>query len=58
MKVYVQEHSWRGMIVLTAMNIDEARQKMIAGDYYNYDENVEIQEFELENFAYCNLGDC
>lgn len=58
MKVYVQEHSWRGMIVLTAMNLEEARHKMANGNYYNYDETVEIQEFELDNFAYCNLGDC
>lgn len=58
MKVYVQDVNWRGVIIVTAMNLEEARQKMANGNYYNYDATVEIQEFELENFEYCNLGDC
>lgn len=58
MKVYVQDLGWRGVIIVTAMNLEQASEKMANGNYYNYDETVEIQEFELENFEYCNLGDC
>lgn len=54
----MQDHGWRGVIIVTAMNLEEASEKMANGDYYNYDDTVEIQEFALENFEYCNLGDC
>lgn len=58
MKVYVQDHGWRGVIIVTAFNMEQASEKMANGGYYNYDKDVEIEEFELQDFEYCNLGDC
>lgn len=58
MKMYVQDHGVYGVIIVAALNLEEAQKKMSSGDYYNYDKNTEIQEFDLEGFEYCNLGDC
>ncbi len=58
MKVYVQDHGVYGVIIVTAVNMEQASEKMANGGYYNYDKNVEIEEFELQDFEYCNLGDC
>jgi len=58
MKIYVQDLGWRGVIIVTAMNKEQASEKMANGGYYNYDKDVEIEEFELQDFEYCNLGDC
>ena len=54
----VQDHGWRGVIIVIAVNKEQASEKMANGGYYNYDKNVEIEEFELQDFEYCNLGDC
>ena len=58
MKVYVQDHGVYGVIIVTAVNLEQASEKMANGGYCNYDKNVEIEEFELQDFEYCNLGDC
>lgn len=58
MKIYVQDHGTFGVILVTADNLEQARERMANGGYYNYDNITKIQEFELEGFEYCNLGDC
>lgn len=58
MKVYVQDHGVYGVIIVIAVNKEQASEKMANGGYYNYDKNTEIEEFELQDFEYCNLGDC
>lgn len=55
MKMYVQDHGVYGVIVVAANSKEEAATKMV--NYHNYDKNTEIEEYEMENFEYCNMGD-
>lgn len=56
MKIYIQDHSWMGMIVVIASSEIEARELM--KQYHNYDMIVEIKSYEIKNgFSFANYGD-
>jgi phosphoribosyl-AMP cyclohydrolase len=56
MKIYIQDCSWAGCIMVIAQNEEQAR--IIMTQYYNYQANREVTEHEIvDGFSYCNLGD-
>lgn len=57
MKLYIQDCSWRGSIIVIANSQEEARELM--KDAYNYEPDNDIEEDEIRHgFVYVNLGDC
>ncbi len=56
MKIFTQDNSWAGAIVVIASNETEARELMKG--CYNYDPSVPIKEHEIKKgFRFVNLGD-
>jgi len=57
LKIYVQDHSVFGCIVVTATSMEEARKRMSEGGFMNYRPTSEVDEYELEGFSFENIGD-
>lgn len=56
MKIYSQDHSWAGIIVVVAANEEQARNFM--SDAPNYDSTKPIYEHEIVlGLCFVNLGD-
>jgi hypothetical protein len=56
MKLYIQDCSWAGSIVVIANSEAEARELM--SDEHNYDPKGEVMEEEIRvGFIFTNLGD-
>lgn len=56
MYIYTQDNGWRGSIVIVASSKEEAEEKM--KKYYNYDSKMEIEQHEIKDFEWADLGDC
>ncbi len=57
-KIYIQDNGRRGMIVVVAQSIEQARELMNAYPNYAYYEPETIQEYEIkEGFSFANVGD-
>lgn len=59
MKIYVQDHDWAGCIIAVANSEKEAREIMEkkGGRNSNYNPEKPLEEHEIVNFFYENLGD-
>jgi hypothetical protein len=56
LKVWIQDHSWRGCIVVIAETESQARELMC--DEYNYMEEEELECHEIKcGHIHSNLGD-
>jgi len=57
LKIYVQNLSWRGSIVVVSTSEASARELM--KDSYNYDPDVSVEEHEIKDgLVHVDLGDC
>lgn len=56
LKIFIQDNSWAGMIVVIATDEKQAREKM--KQYYNYCEKKSILSHDIiEDFSYSCYGD-
>lgn len=56
LKVWIQEHGWRGVILVIAETESQAREMMKG--HYNYDSDGLLDSHPVvEGFVYVNLGD-
>ena len=58
LKLYVQDHGWAGMIVVTAYSEENAHEKMKKLNFHNYLYEYGVEEYIIdEDFEYENVGD-
>lgn len=58
MKIYIQDYSWAGMIVVVADNEQEAREIMRNEHSSHYTDKNSVTEHEIvKGFVAVNLGD-
>lgn len=58
MKIYIQDYSWAGMIVVVADNEQEAREIMRSEHRTHYSDQNPVTEHEIvKGFVAVNLGD-
>ena len=59
LKIYIQDHTWAGCIVVCAENEEEARELMkSASGSYNYSPSEPVEELPIEKgLIHVNLGD-
>jgi len=54
-RIFVQDLGVFGVIIVVAYTLEEAHKKM--SECENYDQNSRVDEYEIDGFSYCNLGD-